>query len=268
MTEYDSIRPLRVISLFSGYDAQLLSLRRLKRDYPQFDYVCVGWSEIDKYACTAHDALFPEDKGKNLGDVSRIDWDKAPDCDLLTYSFPCTSISSAGQQKGLAEGSGTASSLLWEVRKAIRAMHPRFLVMENVPSLLHDKFRPYLMEWLRFLEEEGYSNFTKVLGAQDFGVPQHRDRVFCVSVLGHDARYFFPRPFPLERKLRDVLEDDVDEGYYLSDERVQGLIKSTLKEKAAGRGFEFKPKTDADTANALTGLCAGRKTDNFLVLNR
>jgi len=265
MIEYNSTRPLRVITLFSGYDAQLLSLQRLKRDYPQFDYVCVGWAEVDKYACIAHDALFPEYKGLNLGDVCKIDWNNASDCDLITYSFPCTSISSAGQQKGLAEGSGTASSLLWECKRAIQTKHPKYLLMENVPALLQDKFRPYFMKWLDFLTKEGYESFTKILGAQDFGVPQHRDRVFCVSILDENARYYFPEPFPLKKRLKDVLEDEVDESYYLSDERVRGLIESTLKEKLAGRGFAFKPKTTDETANALTGSCVGRKTDNFLL---
>ena len=98
---------LRVFTSFSGYDSQCLALRRL--DIP---FELVGWSEIDKYAIQAHDVLFPEVKDRNYGDISRIDWAQVLDFDLFTYSFPCTDISNAGQQKGLEKGSGTRSSLL------------------------------------------------------------------------------------------------------------------------------------------------------------
>lgn len=264
--EYNKQNPLRVITLFSGYDSQCLALERLKRNFPDFNYRLVAWSEIDPAAIKAHDALFPDAADKNLGDVCKIDWDKAPDCDLLTYSFPCTSISSAGQQKGLAEGSGTASSLLWECRRAIQAKHPKFLLMENVPALLQEKFMPQFKKWLSFLTSEGYESFTKILGAQDFGVPQHRDRVFCVSIHEENARYYFPKPFPLTNRLKDVLEDEVDEGYYLSDERVQGLIKSTLKQHNKGNGFKFEPKTPEQVATTVQASGCNRKTDNFMLV--
>ena len=104
---------------FAGYDAQELALKRLREDYPNLQFECIGWSEIDKYAIKGHDALHPEDVGLNFGDICEINWVDVPDFDLFTYSFPCTDISNAGKQMGLSKDSGTRSSLLWECEKAI-----------------------------------------------------------------------------------------------------------------------------------------------------
>jgi len=264
MIEYTTERPLRVFEAFAGYSSQRLALERLKRAYPEFDYISVGISEIDSYAIRANLALFPDTV--NYGDISKIDWAQVPDFDLFTMSSPCQDFSSAGLQKGGAEGSGTRSSLLWECRRAIIAKRPRFILFENVKALVSDKFIRYFNKWQGELASYGYTNFAQVLNSKDYGVPQNRERIFMVSILDENARYYFPEPFPLKKRLKDVLEDDVDESYYLSDERVRGLIESTLKEKLAGRGFEFKPKGGNDTANALIGSCVGRKTDNFLLI--
>lgn len=91
---------IRVFTAFSGYDSQCLALERLKRDYPNFDYELVGWSEIDKYAIQAHNALFPDWAERNYGDISNIDWQSVPDFDLFTYSSPCQDFSNAGLQRG------------------------------------------------------------------------------------------------------------------------------------------------------------------------
>ena len=202
---------LRVFTSFSGYDSQCLALRRLG-----IPFELVGWSEIDKYAIQAHDVLFPEAKDRNYGDISRIDWAQVPDFDLFTYSFPCTDISNAGQQKGLEKGSGTRSSLLWECEKAIRAKKPKYLLMENVSALVSQKFLPYYEEWRRLLVSLGYESWSKVLNATDYGVPQNRERIFMVSILGGGS-FYFPEPMPLNRCLGDVLEDEVDERYFLND---------------------------------------------------
>lgn len=217
---YNKRNPLRCFFAFEGYNSQGLALNRLKQHYADFDWVCVGRSEVDKYAIQAANALFPEAKDKNYGDISKIDWNNVPDFDLFTYSFPCTDISNAGQQKGVIEGSGTRSSLLWECRKAIGCKRPKFLLMENVKALVSEKFLPYFREWEQYLARLGYSNFSKVLNATYYGVPQNRERIFMVSILDADAGYYFPEPFPLYRRLADVLETDVPEKYYLSQKAV------------------------------------------------
>jgi DNA (cytosine-5)-methyltransferase 1 len=122
--------------------------------------------------------------------------------------------------------------------------------------------------WQNELERLGYANFAQVLNSKDYGVPQNRERIFLVSIRIDDVRdrpkYNFPKPFPLEKRLKDVLEDSVDEKYYLSDERVEGLLNSTRKESERGNGFAFSP-TDGDCdAHAIKTQEGSRKTDNFL----
>ena len=117
---FDKSRPLKVVTLCSGYDSQCMALERLKERHPEFEYDLIAWSEIDKYAIRAHDAVFPQYAGRNLGDMTKIDWSKVPNFDFLTYSTPCTDLSNAGLQKGMEEGSGTRSSILWYTRKRWR----------------------------------------------------------------------------------------------------------------------------------------------------
>lgn len=247
---------IRVFEAFAGYGSQSMALRRLG-----IDFEVIGISEIDKYAIQAYMAVHGDTP--NYGDISKIDWSSVPDFDFLTYSFPCTDISTAGQQKGLAEGSGTRSSLLWECRKAIEAKRPKYLLMENVKNLVSKKFTPYLKEWIRFLEGQGYSNYTKVLNAKDFGVPQNRERVFMVSILG-EVSFHFPKPFTLEKRLKDVLEKDVDESFYLSEKVVNTLLARNEKNKAKGNGFKFAPKTGDVIASSITAHPNDRPCDNFI----
>ena len=225
MNEYTKERPLRVATAFSGYDSQKMALERLHKAFPNFCYELVAWSEIDENATTAHNAVFPEDKDKNLGDISKIDWSKAPDFDLFTYSFPCQDISSSGKQRGFEEGAGTRSSLLWECKKAIEAKKPRFLMMENVKALVSAKFMPFLRQWQTWLHQQGYENFTQVLNASDYNVPQNRERVFMISILRTDDEpnpsFYFPKKMKLERRIKDILEPNVDESFYLSDKALE-----------------------------------------------
>ena len=242
--EYTKDNPLRCFFAFEGYNSQGLALNRLKQNYPDFDWVCVGRSEIDKYAIQAADALFPEAKDKNYGDISKIDWNEVPDFDLFTYSFPCTNLSSAGKQEGCEEGSGTASSLLWECRKAIIAKRPKYLLMENVKALVSQKFLPYFLKWQNELASYGYSNFAKVLNSRDFGIPQNRERIFMVSILAENASYHFPEPFPLDKRLKDVLGKEVDEKYYLSEKLIKYVFSNGGKYKNIKGGTGICDKED------------------------
>ena len=192
----------------------------------------VGWSEIDKYAIQAHDVVFPEYKDRNFGDICKIDWVQVPDFDLFTYSFPCTDISNAGRQQGLEEGSGTRSSLLWECKKAIEAKHPKFLLMENVKALVSEKFLSYFNQWCEYLSGLGYVNYAKVLNAKDYGIPQNRERVFVVSIIENEW-FNFPRPVELKLRLKDMLEEKVDEKYYLPQDKVNQFIEGLDDEKKA-----------------------------------
>lgn len=228
---YTEENPLRVFTAFSGYDSQCMALDRIG-----IPYELVGWSEIDKYAIQAHNAVYPQYADRNYGDISQIDWEKVPDFDLFTYSFPCTDISNAGVQKGLEEGSGTRSSLLWECKKTIEIKRPKYLMMENVKALVSAKFLPFYKKWEQWLAEMGYDNHCKVMNAKDYGVPQNRERIFIISILG-DQNFKFPEPFPLEKRLKDVLEDKVAEKYYLSEKAVEGFLKHNENHEAKGTGF-------------------------------
>ena len=220
---------LRVFTSFSGYDSQLMALRDIGADYE-----CVGWSEIDKWAIKAHNAVFPELADRNYGDITKIDWNVVSDFDLFTYSFPCTDISSAGEQKGFDEDSGTRSSLLWECRRPIAAKRPKFLLMENVKALVSEKYRPLFLKWESWLRSLGYVNYTEILNAKDYGVPQNRERVFMLSIL-NGCWYEFPHPVRLEKRLKDVLELEVDEKYFLN-ERGINYVKKKLGKYTAING--------------------------------
>lgn len=135
----------------------------------------------------------------------------------------CTSVSLAGKQAGLTEGSGTASSLLWECRRAIDIKRPKYCLMENVKALVSKKFMPQFLKWCDEMQSFGYTNFWKVLNAKDFGVPQNRECVFMLSVLSPDAQYEFPKGEPLTITLKDILEPQVEDKYILSAESIQGF---------------------------------------------
>ena len=232
--------PLRLFEVCAGYGSQALALKRLREHYPEFEYELTGWCEFDpesksplekQSAVIAHNALHPEGIGKNWGDLTKMDWSLVPDFDLLTYSTPCQSISAAGLQHGFAEGSGTRSSIIWYVRDAVKIKRPKFLMLENVKAMVSKKFLPMFNLWQTELERLGYANFAKVLNAKDYGVPQNRERIFLISIrmdelegLAGKVQYHFPKPFPLEKRLKDVLEEKVDEKYYLSDERLKEFM--------------------------------------------
>ena len=282
MVEFNKDRPLKVATAFSGYDSQKMALERLHNAFPDFCFELVAWSEIDENAIAAHNAIFPEDKSKNLGDISKIDWAKAPDFDLFTYSFPCQDISAAGKQSGFEEGTGTRSSLLWECKKTIEAKKPRYLMMENVKALASAKFLPFLRQWQRWLHGQGYENFTQVLNACDYEVPQNRERVFMISILRTDNNpypsYYFPKKLKLEKRIKHILEQNVDESYYLSQKALEyfcragqrvddNFLKQAAEPKIAasrGRG-EFNRQqleiNESGTSNTLTSV----SKDNLLI---
>ena len=236
------------ITTFSGYDSQLMAADALKENYPDFRWTCEGWSDIDKYACQMHDIVFPQFADKAPGDITKIDWRKVRDgldgreVDLFTYSSPCQDISQAGKQMGLKEGSETRSALLWRVADAVKVLKPKYLLQENVAALVSKKFMPDFQLWLDKLESLGYVNRWARLNAKDYGVPQNRDRVFCLSMRKDVAfDYQFPEPIPLERKLADVLEEEVDERYFLKDDAVAKFFKANEKDPVVFMQFPLPP---------------------------
>ena len=139
----------------------------------------------------------------------------------------CTDISNAGKQMGLSEGSGTRSGLLWECRKAIDIKRPKYLLMENVKALTGKKFIGEFEKWLKELEEFGYTSYWEVMNAKNHGIPQNRERVFCLSILGDHEPFVFPEEEVLDKRLKDVLEPTVEDKFVLSDKAVEGLFNYT-----------------------------------------
>ena len=206
---------MKVLSLFSGIGAFEKAL-----DRQGIDYELVGFSEIDKYAIDSYCAIHKVDKSMNLGDITKIDTETLPkDIDLITYGFPCQDISLAGKQKGLfnEDGTQTRSGLFFEALRLIEDTQPKVAIAENVKNLTGKTFQLQFEIVLNSLEEAGYNNYWKVLNAKDFGIPQNRERVFIVSIRKDidTGGFQFPQEFPLEVRLKDVLEAEVDKKYYL-----------------------------------------------------
>ena len=221
-------KPIRLIELFAGVGSQAMALRDLGADFEHYRVV-----EFDKYAIASYNAIhgteFPtmditQVKGSDLGivDVDNFTY-------LLTYSFPCQDLSVAGKQKGMTKGSGTRSGLLWEVERLLNEVDnlPQVLLMENVPQVHSQDNMQDFQKWIDFLTSKGYSNYWKDLNAKNYGVAQNRDRCFMVSILG-EYNYRFPQPIKLTKRMKDYLEDEVEEKYYINNEKAQKLIDTLI----------------------------------------
>jgi DNA (cytosine-5)-methyltransferase 1 len=222
-------KPVRLIELFSGIGSQAMALRDIGANFEHYRSI-----EFDKYAISSYNAIhgteFPtmdvtEISGDDLGIV-----DKDKYCYILTYSFPCTDISLAGQMQGFAKGSGTRSSLLWEVERLLNEVKelPQVLLMENVSAINNKTNMPHFQKWIEFLESKGYSNYWQNLNSKDYGVAQSRNRCFMVSLLGNFS-YEFPKPIPLTKTMKDYLEPEVDDKYYLTSDKAKILIDKLIK---------------------------------------
>ena len=217
-------KPIRLIELFAGIGAQAKALENLGIPFEHYR-IC----EFDKYAVKSYNAV--HGTSWETSDITQIHADSVCVCDtdkytyIMTYSFPCTDLSSAGKQAGMSKGSGTRSGLLWQVERLLTEMDelPQILLMENVPEVVSDKNIKDFSQWIAFLDGLGYNSKYEILNSKNYGVPQNRERCFMVSWLG-DYYYDFPKPIPLELRLKDVLENDVAEKYYLSDEQAAKLV--------------------------------------------
>jgi len=253
---------IKVIELFAGIGAQRQALKEAK-----IDHEVVAISEIDKYALLAYEKLHGQTL--NLGDISNID--RLPKADMWTYSFPCTDISLAGRMGGFEKGSNTHSSLLWEVQRLIDIAYqnnelPKYLIMENVKNLVSKRFKPLFDVWVDYLSKLGYKSFYKILNARDYGVPQNRERVFMVSILDCTADYEFPQKQELKLKLGDLLEENVDDKYFLSDKLID-CFTSMKNRNGLIRGLRFRPRETSDEYAWTITTCPGsRATDTYIIV--
>ena len=223
---------LRLIELFAGYGSQAMALKRAGVPFTHYKVV-----EFDKYAIASYNAVhgtnFPTmDITKvHAQDLEIVDTDKYKY--LLTYSFPCTDLSVAGKMEGMSKGSGTRSGLLWEVERILEECKdnlPQFLLMENVTQVHGEQNIADFTEWIRYLSTKGYKSKWQDLNAKDYGIPQNRDRCFMVSYLDKKTRFEFPLPFKLSKFLKDYLESDIDDKYYLSERSTKRIIRALEKD--------------------------------------
>ncbi len=281
-------KPIRLISLFSGYDSQALALKYLgikfehwrtcewavksiqalkdlhfaenNRDFSKdLSRAEIERNLLNKGISADYNKPMTYEQIRRLGEVKQrqifnnikatrnmvnIQQVKGSDLEivetdkftyLLTYSFPCQDLSRAGLGKGMEKGSGTRSGMLWEVERILDECNsigggylPQLLLMENVPDVVGTKNIEHFRSWRDRLEELGYKNYYKVLNAKDYGIPQNRERCFMISILG-DYFYEFPEPVKLEKRLKDLLEEEVDEKYYLSETAILGSLNTNFK---------------------------------------
>lgn len=231
------MKKINYVSLCSGIGAECEAFKRLRQDFPNdFDFNCLAWSEIDKYACISHDAAHPEFAGRNIGDMTKCDYSQITvPVDLLFYSTPCQSVSNAGKQAGMKKGDDSAASaLIWHTERAIRELRPKVCILENVKGMVSKKNRADFDEWCRVLESYGYINYWKILNSSQFGVAQNRERVFMISILRTEddpnPTYNFPKGFPLTKCVEDYMEpaEDIGEEFYISQHRVTGKVLSDI----------------------------------------
>ena len=202
---------------------------------------------------------------KNLGDISKVK--RLPYTDFLTYSYPCTDLSVAGKGEGMVNKcdkcdcswpinfenpktnnicpncgnidiKSTRSGLLGQVQRLLTVSYeegtlPRYLLLENVKNLVGKKFKPQFDAWINWLDLIGYNTYYKVLNGKHYGIPQNRERIFAISIRKDvDTKgYTFPEQIPLELRLKDVLEKNVDEKYYLPDDRIEKILNSTFMQE-------------------------------------
>lgn len=229
---------IKILELFAGIGACSKALERLNIDHKIVDAV-----EIDKYAVSSFNAIH----GTNFEPQDITKWDKDIDVDLIMHGSPCQDFSVAGRQAGGDKDSGTRSSLMYETLRIVAKLKPKYVIWENVKNLLSKKHIHNFEAYQEAMKNLGYTNYYQVLNAKNYGVPQNRERVFTVSIRDDHKRtvyerledsFKFPSPIPLEMRLKDMLEDKVDEKYYLSDEQIAGLL---ARGKNNGGEHEISP---------------------------
>lgn len=222
---------LRVLELFAGIGACSKALTNLGIEHEIVDAV-----EIDKFAVQSFNAIH----GTNFEPQDITKWDKDIECDLIMHGSPCQDFSVAGRGAGGDKDSGTRSSLMYETLRIVEKLKPKYVIWENVKNLLSKKHRHNFDAYIEAMDRLGYVSKYQVLNAKDYGVPQNRERVFTVSILG-GGDFEFPEKQELTVRLKDVLETEVDEKFYLTDKQVASFEASTAKAQSKGNGFKFEP---------------------------
>ena len=206
---------LKVLELFAGIGACSKALKNIGIEYEIVDAV-----EIDKYAIKSFNAIH----GTNFEPQDITKWNKDIEADLITHGSPCQDFSLAGLQAGGDKDSGTRSSLMYETIRIVEKLKPKYVLWENVKNLLSKKHRHNFDAYIEIMNNLGYNSYYQVLNAKDYGIPQNRERVYTISIRKDIAKGFiFPEKEELKLKLKDMLENNVDEKYYLSEKKIYDI---------------------------------------------
>lgn len=246
---------IKYLSLFSGIGSPEQALKNIG-----VDYELIGFSEIDKYAIQSYCAVHGADPMlDDLGDITKIDIESLPvgEIDLVTHGSPCQDFSVAGNNKGGDEGSGTRSSLMWNTVAICEHCKPKYVVWENVKNVLSKKHKHNFDKYISEMDRIGYNNYYKVLNAKDFGVPQNRERVFVVSIRKDlNNNFEFPEGYDNGIRLKDLLEDEVDERYYINTEKAQKLISEYKGDLAVSSNIRSREFENSGWKDVSPTLCA------------
>lgn len=240
---------IKVGTVCSGIGSLEKALRNLGIEY-ELAYFC----EFDKFAAKSYCAIHGVTTDKNLGDLTKVDIATLPhDLDLLVGGTPCQDFSNAGLRKGGEVGSGTRSSLMWNFVEIIRETQPKAVLWENVPGCISGEMKLNYDKFFNALLDAGYKVHSQILNAKHFGVPQNRDRVFVLAIRKDIATKFaMPVGYDCGICLKDILEEAVDEKYFLSARQIKSLLAQTAKKKSKSMNFKFAPTNGSELAKAVT----------------
>lgn len=274
---------IKVGTDFSGIGAPEQALKNLGYDF-EMVFAC----EIDKHASRSYQEIHPEPPNKFYIDITKRDHAEVEPLDLYVAGFPCQSFSMAGKRKGWATDENgqqvdKRGTLFFDVAKFIQINQPKVFILENVKGLIsHEGGKTYQtitdiltngggtlngqMSLDVFDDGLGYHVYAQVLNSKEHGVPQNRERIFIIGF--KDFRPFsFPKKEPLKKKLKDILEAEVNEKYYLSEKAIQGFLKHKERHQEKGTGFQFEPKDPEGVSNCLRAKQPDCPTDNYIEVN-
>ena len=206
---------IKILELFGGIGACSKALKKLGIPFEIADYV-----EIDKYAVASFNAI--NNTNFKAQDISN--WNKTIDVDLIMHGSPCQDFSLAGKQAGGDKNSGTRSSLMYETLRIVENLKPKYVIWENVKNLVSKKHIHNFKEYIYEMEKIGYKNYYKILNEKDYGIPQNRERVFTISIRNDIKKDFkFPKKQEMKLKLKDFLDEKVEDKYFLSNEKIERI---------------------------------------------
>lgn len=227
-------------------------------------YTILNYCEFDEKAVKIYNAIHNMSSDKNIGDITKVNEDNIPECDILFSSSPCQSFSNIGLKEGGEAGSETKSSLMWHNLRFIKQCNPKVVIWENVASASRGKNKDNFDSYCKAMESLGYNNVWKILNPRDFGVPQNRSRLFFVSVRKDldSSKFVMPEETYEECDMFDYLDEHVDDKYIVTKQVMTGYSNKTSIFKK--RWLVKKP---GDCAYCLTAKSGRAVITNNYVFN-